>query len=64
LDTIKLRAKLHIQKFIESESLDGNGYQKGGSWRPIAEDDGAKLFIQKGSRMNSDDMADDEDTPF
>lgn len=66
LETIKLRAKLNIQKFLESERLDidGSVYPKGGSWRPVSEDDGAKLYIQKGSRMNSDEMPDDEETPF
>lgn len=66
LENIKLKAKLHIQKFIEHESLEGPGfgYPQGGSWRPVAEGDSAKLFIQKGSRMNSNEIADDEETPF
>jgi replicative DNA helicase len=34
----------------------------GGNWKPIAEDDGPKVFVQKGSKMN--DMNFDEETPF
>jgi hypothetical protein len=37
---------------------------QGGSWRPVADNEGAKLFIQKGSRMNDNPGADMEDTPF
>ena len=66
LENIKLKAKLFIQKFEEHESLDPFGRPAdggGGSWRPVNEEGGAKLYIQKGSRMkdNQDDM---EDTPF
>lgn len=72
LETIKLRAKLEIQKFEEWESDSGPG----GNWKSIApnpsssgggQSDGAALYIQKGSKMNSggnfdDDM--DQDQPF
>ena len=66
LDTIKLKALLHIQKFIEDED-GGSGFGggvPGSSFRPIKsdEDGGAKLYIQKGSKMN--DSAYDDDTPF
>ena len=66
LDTIKLKALLHIQKFIEDED-GGSGFgggAPGSSFRPIKsdEDGGAKLYIQKGSKMN--DSAYDDDTPF
>jgi hypothetical protein len=56
---------LHIQKFIESESIDpfSPGANAGGSWKPISDGPNAKLFIQKGSRMN-DESDDVEDTPF
>jgi replicative DNA helicase len=66
LENIKLKAKLHIQKFEESESIDpfGRGMPEGGNWKPVSEDPGAKLFIQKGSRMNDVGDADIEDTPF
>lgn len=58
LETIKLRAKLTIQKFEEWD--DDNNATSG--WRPITPNlsasrnvgsgDGTKLFIQKGSKMN------------
>jgi replicative DNA helicase len=65
LETIKLRAKLHIQKFEEDE---GGGFApnmpQGGSWKPVSdteEGSGAKLYIERGSKMN--DSFDDE-PPF
>ena len=69
LDTIKLKALLHIQKFIEDED-GGSGFgggASGGNFRPVKSDDdggggGAKLYIQKGSKMN--DGAFDDDAPF
>ena len=69
LENIKLKAKLFIQKFEEHESLDPFGRPAdgggGGSWRPVNEDGGgAKLYIQKGSRMNDSQHDDMEDTPF
>jgi replicative DNA helicase len=64
LDTVKLRALLHIQKFIE----DGGGEDFGSfnmpsNFKPVkgSGDDSARMFIQTGSRMN--DLPDDED-PF
>lgn len=65
LETIKLRALLHIQKFTEDDagSLGGTGLT--GNWKPVSDidgDGGAKVFIQTGSRMN--DLPEDEDTPF
>ena len=67
LDTIKLRALLHIQKFVEDEegSSDFGGGSPGGGFKPVKSDDdggGAKLYIQKGSKMN--DGAFDDDAPF
>jgi replicative DNA helicase len=70
LENIKLRALLHIQKFIEDNDT-GNppGYGGGGSnWKPVPADDapgagGARLYVQAGSRMNDLPMDDDE-TPF
>jgi replicative DNA helicase len=66
LENIKLKAKLYIQKFEEQEEIGGfgNTMPQGGSWRPVAENEGAKLFIQKGSRMNDVPGGDMEDTPF
>src|ERR1700704_6510987 len=60
LETIKLKALLHIQKFVEFESDDfsGLGIGGGGSWKPVPTeggaggDPGAKLYIQAGSKMN------------
>ena len=66
LETIKLKALLHIQKFIawEEDPYNSMGLV-GGAWRPVddSEGGGARLF-QAQSRMN--DMSEDEldDTPF
>ncbi|MFT3676689.1 MAG: replicative DNA helicase [Chitinophagaceae bacterium] len=62
LETIKLKALLHIQKFTnwDEDPYSGIGLPAGG-WRPVDEGGGEKLYIQTGSRMN--DIADDED-PF
>jgi replicative DNA helicase len=63
LETIKLRALLHIQKFIED--MGGPDYGSGlpTNFKPVAGNDGngARMFIQTGSKMN--DLPDDED-PF
>ncbi len=67
LETIKLRALLHIQKFVEDEegsnefAAQGQGPQGQGNWRPISEagNNDARMFIQKGSKMN-DEQYDDE----
>ena len=62
LDTIKLKALLHIQKFIEGDSDDfSNNLPKGGNWKPVndIDGDGAKLYIQKGSKMNDGEFDDD-----
>ncbi|TDX00220.1 replicative DNA helicase [Dinghuibacter silviterrae] len=75
LETIKLRALLHIQKFVEDESSDfGPGLPPsggGGGWKPLGPgagggDGGAKLYIQKGSRMNDPQFDDgfDAEPPF
>lgn len=67
LDTIKLRALLHIQKFEEWDGDDNiNNAMGSGNWKPIGpapvpsntpgKEGDAKLFIQKGSRMNTDDF--------
>lgn len=77
LETIKLRALLHIQKFEEWDG-DSGGYNPGksaGNWKPVppapsapgsGNDEGGKFFIQKGSRMNNGafDEGFDEETPF
>jgi len=64
LDTIKLKALLHIQKFEELGNDSGFRPGGGGNWRPVppspgpagTPDDGAKLYIQKGSKMNGGDF--------
>ena len=69
LETIKLRALLHIQKFVEygEDDFGGIGLPSGGSWKPVQGDDagggGARLYIQAGSRMKDLPM-DDDDAPF
>jgi replicative DNA helicase len=69
LDTVKLRALLHIQKFTEygDDDFGGIGMPSGGSWKPVQDDGGvdggARLYIQAGSRMKDVPMDDDE-TPF
>src|SRR6476646_1499009 len=66
LGTIKLRAMLHIQKFVDDDGGDGFGPPNlPGSWKPVKDDSGgggARMFIQTGSRMNS--LPEDEDDPF
>ncbi len=77
LETIKLRALLHIQKFEEWDGDSGgfNPSKSAGNWKPVTpppsapgsgSDDGGKFFIQKGSRMNngSFDEGFDEETSF
>lgn len=71
LETIKLRALLHIQKFQEFEEDDfgGIGGGGGGSWKPVPTQGadgagGAKLFIQAGSKMNDMPFGEDDDAPF
>src|SRR5687767_9237277 len=65
LDTIKLRALLHIQKVTEDDGgLGGTGLT--GNWKPVSDIDGeggARVFVQTGSKMN--DLPDDaESLPF
>ena len=62
LDTIKMKALLHIQKFIEEDGGDYNSQLPQGNWKPVPDDDGAKLYIQKGSKMNDGEF--DDETPF
>lgn len=66
LETIKLRALLHIQKFADWES-DSN-FGMGDNWRPVTGGDtdngGAKMYIQTGSRMNDLPFGEDDEQPF
>jgi replicative DNA helicase len=64
LETVKLKALLHIQKFVnwDEDPYSGIGLPSGG-WRPVEDGGGGeKLYIQAGSKMN-DRPTDDED-PF
>ncbi|MBK7099505.1 MAG: replicative DNA helicase [Sphingobacteriales bacterium] len=69
LDTIKLKALLHIQKFIgwEEDPYNVIGLPGGGSWKRVEDEGGAKVFIAE-SKMNSrnEDEEDEnmEDAPF
>jgi replicative DNA helicase len=66
LETIKLRALLHIQKFTEDDGNSFGGPNLPGNWKPVSDvdgGDGARVFVQTGSKMN--DLPDDDaDTPF
>jgi replicative DNA helicase len=68
LETIKLKALLHIQKFVEEEGGDfGSGLPGGGgNWKPVQGNSGgggeAGMYIQKGSKMNDGNF--DDDAPF
>ena len=72
LETIKLRALLHIQKFVEDDGdFGGGGFTPGGNFRPLPPggntgEAGPKLFIQKGSKMNDLEFDEgfEEETPF
>ena len=70
LENIKLKALLHIQKFVEEEGaqdfMNNPTPSGGGNWRPVSEAGGgdAKMFIQKGSKMNDEEYEDDEPSPF
>jgi replicative DNA helicase len=67
LDTVKLKALLHIQKFVnwDEDPYSGIGLPTG-SWRPIDEGGGGepKLYIQTGSKMNNSDTDEGGDFPF
>jgi replicative DNA helicase len=65
LETIKLKALLHIQKFVEDDAGSGGFGLPQGNWKPFKDDDGdsgAKLYIQKGSKMNDGEF--DDEAPF
>jgi replicative DNA helicase len=70
LENIKLKALLHIQKFVEEEGaqdfMNNPTPSGGGNWRPVSETGGgdAKMFIQKGSKMNDEEYDDDDQSPF
>ncbi len=64
LETIKLKAQLFIQRFIEMEEGDNSGALGPGSWKPVPNNDapaanGGSVFIERSSKMNGN-----EDMPF
>ncbi|MFL5742201.1 MAG: replicative DNA helicase [Flavisolibacter sp.] len=62
LETIKLRALLHIQKFVEdSGGSDFNQLNLPSNFKPVSGNDGsgARMFIQTGSKMNDINTDDD-----
>ncbi|MGK2862252.1 MAG: replicative DNA helicase [Chitinophagaceae bacterium] len=64
LETVKLKALLHIQKFAnwDEDPYSGIGLPTGG-WRPVEDGGGGeKLYIQAGSKMN--DRPSEEEDPF
>jgi replicative DNA helicase len=64
LETIKLRALLNIQKFIEDDFDTPGMPSPGGNYRPVTPEEGggSRVFIQKGSKMN--DASFDEEITF
>ncbi len=66
LETIKLKALLHIQKFMDDDGNDYGGMGlPTGNWKPVQDDQsGAKLYIQAGSKMNDIPYNDEEENPF
>ena len=67
LETIRLRALLHIQKFVEDDGSGVGGVGLPGNWKPVPGAEGgddAKLYIQTGSKMNDLPFNDEEETPF
>ncbi|MEP6513038.1 MAG: replicative DNA helicase [Parafilimonas sp.] len=64
LENFKLRALLHIQKFVEWDDDNGTKGMSGNNWKPVgpspvpgnSDSDRGRLFIQKGSRMNTGDF--------
>jgi replicative DNA helicase len=68
LETVKLKALLHIQKFVnwDDDPYSSIGLPAGG-WRPVEDGGGGgeKLYIQAGSKMNDAGGGDDSsDDPF
>jgi len=66
LETVKLKALLHIQKFVnwDDDPYSSIGLPAGG-WRPVEDGGGGeKLYIQAGSKMNDGGGDDSADDPF
>src|SRR5665213_1513314 len=65
LETITLKALLHIQKFVDNDDGDFGSGLPPGNFKPVKDIDGsggAKLYFQAGSKMNNEQF--DEDAPF
>lgn len=65
LETINLKALLHIQKFVEKDDDDFGRGLPPGNFRPVTDTDGgdgARFFVQAPSKMNNAEF--DEDSPF
>ena len=73
LDMIKLRSRLDIQKFEDDNNNDFPA--GGGSWKPVGPspipkntggDDNARLYIEKGSKMNNGNFDEgfEQEDPF
>src|SRR5665213_2851499 len=64
LETITLKALLHIQKFVDNDDNDFGYGLPPGNFKPIKgpEGGGAKLYFQAGSKMNDEEF--DENAPF
>ncbi len=69
LETIKLKALLHIQKFIDDGTADGPSQGSpapgGGSWRPVTDSEGggAKLYVDIPSKAGGSNFDDFDDQP-
>src|SRR5215467_6627167 len=66
LETIRLRALLHIQKFVEDDGSGFGGVGLPGNWKPVPGAEGgddARLYIQTGSKMNDLPFSDEGETP-
>ena len=67
LETVKLKALLHIQKFVEDDGSGLSAVGLPGNWKPVPDSeggDGARLYIQTGSKMNDLPPDEDEESPF
>ena len=53
LETIKLKALLHIQKFMEDDGSGGfDSLPPGGNWKPVQDDQGGAEIIHSGRKQD------------
>lgn len=65
LETIKLMAQLHFQKFVEAEDNYFGGSPASGNFKPIKKSEGGgAVFLTHGSKMNQADFDEDGPAPF